>query len=84
MMPCQMQVISDCDPMSCLFSICVVAEVVVLTFHLTSHANELANICVAWRRKVQCILCAWQLWITGDLQMKSCFGPHMNRHSHLL
>lgn len=50
-MPCQMQV-HDCDPMSCLFSIRVVAEDVVLTFHLTSRTDELANICVAWRRKV--------------------------------
>ncbi|KAG1744082.1 uncharacterized protein EDB91DRAFT_1246963 [Suillus paluster] len=36
-------------------------EDVVLAFHLTSHADELANICVAWRRKVQCIPCAWSV-----------------------
>ncbi|KAG2344778.1 hypothetical protein BDR05DRAFT_975323 [Suillus weaverae] len=37
------------------------AEDVVLTFHLTSCTDELANICVVWRRKVQCIPCAWSV-----------------------
>ncbi|KAG1727336.1 hypothetical protein EDB19DRAFT_1897559 [Suillus lakei] len=37
------------------------AEDVVLTFHLTSCVDELANICVVWRRKVQCIPCAWSV-----------------------
>ncbi|KAG1813496.1 uncharacterized protein BJ212DRAFT_1447764 [Suillus subaureus] len=36
-------------------------EDVVLTFHLTSRTDELANICVVWRRKVQCIPCAWSV-----------------------
>ncbi|KAG1864094.1 hypothetical protein C8R48DRAFT_570903, partial [Suillus tomentosus] len=36
-------------------------EDVVLTFHLTSCKDELANICVTWRRKVQRIPCAWSV-----------------------
>lgn len=32
-----------------------------MTFHLTSRAEELADICVTWRRKVQCIPCAWSV-----------------------
>ncbi|KAG1863193.1 hypothetical protein DFJ58DRAFT_619763, partial [Suillus subalutaceus] len=36
-------------------------EDVVLTFHLTSCADGLVNICVAWQRNVQCIPCAWSV-----------------------
>ncbi|KAG2063600.1 hypothetical protein BDR04DRAFT_1163523 [Suillus decipiens] len=45
------------------------AEDVVLTFHLTSCTNELANICVVWRRKFQCIPCTWSVvdsWEPSD------------------
>ncbi|KAG1778076.1 hypothetical protein EV702DRAFT_1179091 [Suillus placidus] len=31
----------------------------VMSFHLRSHADELVNICVVWKKKVQCIPCAW-------------------------
>jgi hypothetical protein len=31
----------------------------VISFHLRSRADELVNICVVWKRKVQCIPCAW-------------------------
>ena len=31
----------------------------VLSFHLQSRADELVNICVVWKKKVQCIPCAW-------------------------
>ncbi|KAG0703204.1 hypothetical protein DFH29DRAFT_981988 [Suillus ampliporus] len=31
----------------------------VMSFHLRSRADELVNICVVWKKKVQCIPCAW-------------------------
>ncbi|KAG1849101.1 hypothetical protein C8R48DRAFT_750301 [Suillus tomentosus] len=31
----------------------------VISFHLRSRADELVNICVVWKKKVQCIPCAW-------------------------
>ncbi|KAG0698489.1 hypothetical protein DFH29DRAFT_983874 [Suillus ampliporus] len=31
----------------------------VMSFHLRSCADELINICVVWKKKVQCIPCAW-------------------------
>ncbi|KAG1819999.1 hypothetical protein EV424DRAFT_1472573 [Suillus variegatus] len=31
----------------------------VMSFHLRSRADELINICVVWKKKVQCIPCAW-------------------------
>lgn len=31
----------------------------VMSFHLQSRADELVNICVVWKKKVQCIPCAW-------------------------
>ncbi|KAG1725965.1 hypothetical protein EDB19DRAFT_1643732, partial [Suillus lakei] len=30
-----------------------------ISFHLWSRADELVNICVVWKKKVQCIPCAW-------------------------
>ncbi|KAG2336961.1 hypothetical protein BDR05DRAFT_978650 [Suillus weaverae] len=33
----------------------------VMSFHLRSHADELVNICIFWRKKVQCILCMWPM-----------------------
>ncbi|KAG1882379.1 hypothetical protein F4604DRAFT_1577463 [Suillus subluteus] len=41
---------------------------IVLAFHLASRADELVNICVAWRRKVQCVPCAWSVdrWGPSD------------------
>ncbi|KAG1744527.1 uncharacterized protein EDB91DRAFT_1236494 [Suillus paluster] len=33
----------------------------VMSFHLRSCADELVNICVVWKKKVQCIPCAWSV-----------------------
>ncbi|KAG1833612.1 hypothetical protein DFJ58DRAFT_847798 [Suillus subalutaceus] len=33
----------------------------VMSFHLGSRADELVNICVIWRKKVQCIPCVWPM-----------------------
>ncbi|KAG2062584.1 hypothetical protein BDR04DRAFT_1164968 [Suillus decipiens] len=33
----------------------------VMSFHLGSHTDELVNICIIWRKKVQCIPCAWPM-----------------------
>ncbi|KAG2087443.1 uncharacterized protein F5147DRAFT_748525 [Suillus discolor] len=41
-------------------SVCKFADPV-MSFHLGSRADELVNICVIWRKKVQCIPCAWPM-----------------------
>ncbi|KAG2115662.1 hypothetical protein BD769DRAFT_1363277 [Suillus cothurnatus] len=41
-------------------SVCKFADPV-MSFHLGSRADELVNICIIWRKKVQCIPCAWPM-----------------------
>ncbi|KAG1722127.1 hypothetical protein EDB19DRAFT_1916855 [Suillus lakei] len=48
-----------------------------MSFHLQSHADELINICVVWKKKVQCIPCAWlvgESWGPSDKALLQ--APH--------
>ncbi|KAG2045598.1 hypothetical protein BDR06DRAFT_1015487 [Suillus hirtellus] len=36
----------------------------VMFFHLGSCADELVNICIIWRKKVQCIPCVWPITVS--------------------
>jgi hypothetical protein len=47
-----------CTMLSIVVSDVAVTDAVI-SFHLRSRADELVNICVVWKKKVQCIPCAW-------------------------
>jgi hypothetical protein len=47
-----------CTMLSIVVSDVAVTDAVI-SFHLRSCVDELVNICVVWKKKVQCIPCAW-------------------------
>jgi hypothetical protein len=60
--------VRDHNPMSYPLLSSIAVEDVVMTFHLASRSEELIDMCVTWRKKVQCIPCAWPVsrWGPSD------------------